>query len=250
MVEDVYIEKMSWTQIAEAIEKTDILILPTGSTENHGPHLPLQTDSYIISEIVRRAVEKVKSEVRVLVAPLLTIGCSAEHRDFPGTIYLRLETYLNMIVDIIRSLAGYGFKNIFIVNGHGGNNAVLQAAIVKMRDEDNLNVGLTSWFLLTRGLVHGDHAGESETSIILAIDPNLVQKEKIPSKAVSLPSGSKINVNTPFPRMKTVSKNGYLGDPTKATKQRGEEILELASDKLSEYLRDVKKHGRIIGTEP
>ena len=165
-------------------------------------------------------------------------------------MFLRHETYFNVIVDVIRSLASHGFKKIIIVNGHGGNNPMIQAAILKLRDEDELTVGLTNWLSLVPEKVRGGHAGEVETSMIMAIYPDLVRKDKLSGEVIKMTPRSILGVKLPFPRTKTVSKYGYFGNPIDSNVEEGEDILEGASSKFADYLREVRKSGSLTGTNP
>lgn len=232
-----YLKTMSWVEIADRIKQNPIAVIPTGSTENHGPHLPLHTDTYIIDDIIRRALTKLDEEPPVLITPTIPVGCSFEHMDFAGTISFRAETYIHLIVDYIRALHQHGIKRFLIANGHGGNTTALQTAVLQLRNEDHLMIHFTDWFQLTKGEVLGDHAGEVETSMMLAIHPDLVDVENLPKDEVAFAFGSGLPMTTPFPRVKTVSEKGYFGNPSKASQTRGDEILELAATKMTSLLK-------------
>ena len=177
-------EELSWPEIEEYREKGSVVVVPCGSMEQHGRQLPVNTDSAIVFEIAKRAAGKVPG---TLVAPLVCIGLSPHHLDFPGTISLSLETYTAVIGDVCRSIARHGFRKIALVNGHGGNQAILQAVALSLRHE--LPVGLlvlSYWNLIAQeaaaireselgGIAH---SCEMETSIQLHLHPEQVNMEK------------------------------------------------------------------------
>ncbi|MGY5858023.1 MAG: creatininase family protein, partial [Candidatus Thorarchaeota archaeon] len=113
--------KMTWPEVEEILKETDIVLVPVGSTEQHGPALPVDTDAYITTELTLLLAEKIWSKQKVVVAPTMSFGYSPHHMDFKGTISLNESTLANVYVDICKSLDHHGFKKIILVNGHGGN---------------------------------------------------------------------------------------------------------------------------------
>ena len=176
---------LTFVDVQEYLKTKDIIMVPVASTEQHGPHLPLGTDSFIGDRIVEEAAGLVGS---VLVAPTIRVGASEHHMAFPGTITLREEVLEEVIVDYCRSLSRHGFKAIILIPTHGGNMETvaraaerlsresLSARAIALSDESaylNAMVEASVKYDLTPGEV-GMHAGHLETSVILADHPDWV----------------------------------------------------------------------------
>lgn len=190
-----------------------LLLLPTGAVEQHGPHLPVGTDLFAVSAVTRRAAERVADlvaeraqangraqndfqaalhtcgmDLPIVIAPALPFGNSDHHLPFGGTISLSTETYYHVLTDVLRSLVVDGFRRIFIINGHGGNHEVVQLAARDMALRHEASIAAASYWqpgwdgLLAAGaLQRGDlpgHAGAFETSVMLALRPELVAMER------------------------------------------------------------------------
>lgn len=207
----------SWPDIPD-----DALVLvPLGSTEQHGPHLPLSTDTVIARAVARRAAGLVPGTA--LVAPAIPYGASGEHADFPGTVSIGHEALRHVLVETVRSLALWAGRVAF-VNGHGGNVETLKAAVVVLRREGH-DVGWAGC-----DVPGGDaHAGATETSILLHLAPEQVRMERCAP-------GEPRPLAVILPRLRTagvraVSPTGVLGDPTGASETRGRLLIrELVSD--------------------
>ncbi|MBN8291845.1 creatininase family protein [Rhodobacter sp. NTK016B] len=162
-----------------------IAVLPLGATEQHGPHLPLSVDTDIIGAVTARMLTHLMPEQSVLVLPTLSITKSDEHLDFPGTLSLSGDSLLSALKDIGSCVARAGVNRLVLFNGHGGNAALLQVAARALRRDHNLIVVLGSWSGLADwtgwdadALAHDIHAGESETSVMLAIAPDDVAMDR------------------------------------------------------------------------
>ncbi|MFB4317006.1 mycofactocin biosynthesis peptidyl-dipeptidase MftE [Actinomadura sp. 21ATH] len=192
------------------------VLVPVGSTEQHGPHLPLSTDTVIARAVAERAAALLPGPP--LVAPAIAVGASGEHAGFPGTVSIGHEALSAVLVETVRSLALWAGRIVF-VNGHGGNVPTLDAAVGRMRVEghDAAWVGCT--------VPGGDaHAGFTETSVMLHLAPDLVR-----------PFGGVAGDARPLPELmpelvargvRAVSPSGVLGDPAGASAAAGREILE------------------------
>ena len=178
---------------ARAIAERALVVLPTGATEQHGPHLPIGTDCMLVEAVARGAAERVRSRLPILVAPTLAFGSSPHHIPFGGTMSVGTETYYRLLCDLLESLVAGGFRRVFIVNGHGGNSELVQLAArdVALRRELAVAVGsywTIAWERLTAagagriGHLPG-HAGIFETGMIAAIRPDLVREPR-PARAV------------------------------------------------------------------
>jgi creatinine amidohydrolase len=195
----------AWPEIGRAT-----LLVPVGSTEQHGPHLPLDTDTRVAAAVASRA-----GGPELLVAPPIAYGASGEHEAFAGTVSIGHAALRLLLVELGRSAARWAGRLVF-VNGHGGNVPTLVAAVTLLRYEGRD----AAWFPCAPG---GDaHAGRTETSLVLALDPALVR----PGAA----AGNPAPLAELLPAMRAggvaaVSPNGVLGDPAGASAAEGERLL-------------------------
>ncbi|GGV36098.1 mycofactocin system creatininase family protein [Actinomadura cremea] len=196
--------------------RADSVLVPVGSTEQHGPHLPLSTDTVIARAVAERAADALGGAV--LVAPALAYGASGEHAGFPGTVSIGRDALELVLVETVRSLALWTGRVVF-VSGHGGNAAALDAAAGRMRAEGH-DAGWVGC-----GVRGGDaHAGFTETSVMLHLAPELVRT----SRAVA---GDNRPIAELLPELvargvRAVSPSGVLGDPAGASAERGRGILD------------------------
>lgn len=197
-------------------ERSWVLLIPLGSTEQHGPHLPLDTDTRI-AVAVAEGVATRRPERDVIVAPAIAYGASGEHQGFPGTLSIGTAALTLVIVELVRS-AGPEFSRIVVVNGHGGNFEAIGAATATLAHEQR---PVDVW---SPRLVGGDtHAGRTETSLVLALDPTVVRLDRA-EPGVTEPLAALL----PALRaggLAAVTPNGVLGDPTGASAEEGEVLL-------------------------
>jgi len=244
----IRMEDMSSREIGEAVDNGyTTAVFAIGSTEQHGPHLPIKTDTLIGDSIAFRFAQKLEN---TLQAPTIRPGCSKHHLAFPGTISLRFSTLKSMIFDYVESLKKNGFKTIILLPSHGGNFTTVQEAIeeLKLLHPDLEIVGYTDLkgfmvalakFSKEYGITpeeSGAHAGESEASFMLALAENLVAKEHFVPGYLG-PLGDReieIILEEGMPRL---TENGILGDPTKATAEKGIVYLEKTVDFLIEEIK-------------
>lgn len=204
----------TWT----AVDGGSLLLLPLGSTEQHGPHLPLDTDAAIATAIAVRGADRLAEARRVLVAPTLPFGASGEHAGFAGTISIGTDALALVLVEAVRSL-GPEIEATVFVNGHGGNHEAVTRAVETMRHEGR---HVLAWSPRLAG--SDAHAGRTETSLMLAIDPSRVQLD------VAAP-GATEPLSTLMDQLRaggvrSVSANGVLGDPTGASADEGHQLLD------------------------
>lgn len=174
--------EMSWEEVKEALQRTDTIIVPVGSIEQHGPHLPLGTDYLQGIDFGRWAVRILRDRGReVVLGPSIQFGVAPYHMWFPGTITLKPETLLAVITEVCGSLVRHGFKRIALVMAHGGNWPTIQVAAQMLNDSSGAKVVALNWLPHMRKvyptiLKTGDsgHGGESETARGLVSHPNLV----------------------------------------------------------------------------
>jgi len=230
---------MTRVDFQKMLETVKVAVIPTGSVEQHGPHLPLKVDSANTVYVVGKAAETLYPQV--VVAPPVAVGFSPHHMGYPGTLTLRYETFINTVIDLCESLKHHGIRRIAIVNGHAGNGAPGFLAARRARDELGLKVLFISyWSLIPRevaasvlktGLIPG-HACEFETSLALALYPELMS-ENIPGavKAPWFMGGLILDTEE-------VTGDGYEGDPSLATREKGVKLLAAAVDGLVSMLRE------------
>jgi creatinine amidohydrolase/Fe(II)-dependent formamide hydrolase-like protein len=241
--------ELSWPRAEQRLAEVDVALLPVGAIEQHGPHLPLDTDAFDADYLARRVAEGC-SDPKPLVLPLLPYGVSYHHEDFPGTISVSNESLSQIVYDIGLSCARNGITKLVIVNGHGGNSATLQFAAQMINRDANIftcvDTGESSDVDLDRLCETGNdvHAGEIETSTSLATRPDMVD---MTVAAAFVPSFSSryLDFTTKrsvewFARTAKISPNGVLGDPTKATAEKGLRMWELMISNLVEFVEELK----------
>ncbi|MBN1884399.1 MAG: creatininase family protein [Candidatus Krumholzibacteriota bacterium] len=241
--------ELSWPLFEKRTGAVDIALLPVGSIEQHGPHLPLDTDAFDAGYLADRIAEAC-SDPKPFVLPLIPYGVSYEHDEFPGTLSIENETMSRMVYEIGMGAARNGIRKLVIVNGHGGNNPALNyAAQMITRDAEIfvcVDTGETSDVdidLITE-TPNDIHAGETETSTSLAVRPELVDMSKAPR---SVPRFSSRYLNFTSKRgvswyvyTKRISKSGVIGDPTKASAEKGERIWRVTIAHLVALVEDLK----------
>jgi len=249
MMRTIRMEDMNSYDIKEAIDSgVTIAVFAIGSTEQHGHHLPIKTDTMIGDALAFRVAQELGN---ALQAPTIRPGCSEHHMAFAGTISLRQSTLKSIIYDYVESLKKAGFKKVILLPSHGGNFTTVEEAIgeLKPKHPDIQIVGCTDLkgfmgALHTYSKEHdvtpeesGAHAGESETSIILALAENLVEKERFAPGYLG-PLGDKEIKAILEEGMPSLTESGVLGDPTKASAKKGMVYLE----KTVGYLvKEIKK---------
>lgn len=239
----------NWTEIPDLTRL--VAVVPLGSLEQHGHHLPLLTDSMIGDEIVRRAEATLGDEAVFL--PMLWAGASDHHRRFPGTVSLSNDTYTRVLVDVLESLIGSGFKRILMLNAHGGNVGPGQAALyevqMRYRDEHDLWLAFATWFTVAAPQIAAldvleqkrvSHASELETSMILSLRPELVRMDAARGASTPSPSdvrlASRVTVVRAFERL---SATGALGHPEQATVEKGQVLFDVAVNEIVSCVREV-----------
>lgn len=202
----------TWTELAAPAERT--VLVPVGSLEQHGPHLPLDTDTRIAAAVARRAAA---GDAALLLAPPVGYGASGEHEGFPGTLSIGHAALRAVLVELGRSAARWAARLVF-VNGHGGNLPTVPEAVAQLRAEGRE----VAWWGCT--VPGGDaHAGGTETAILLALDPDVVRVEEIvPGNTTPLAELLPVLVRG---GVAAASPNGVLGDPRGATAAEGEVLL-------------------------
>ena len=254
--------EMTWPECNAAAKGGKVAVLPVATYEDHGYHLPIDVDVILATEICERAVARIPDEA--VLIPAVTHGYSPHHMDFPGTITIRWDTFINYVKDVCLSLAHHGFTRILIVNGHGSNTAPLEMAARLTVVETEGRVFCASvnhWgvrklrdaakSIRTSDYGGTSHAGEYETALYLALRPELVEMEKAVNESTPLPpsfqtdllAGKRADgsIATLMPFWSTMTESGVRGDATVATVEKGEQFLKAAIEGLIELVRELKE---------
>ena len=241
--------------LGQAIGEDPIVVIPVGSIEQHGNHLPVGTDSFAADAVARRAAEGWEGKRRLFLLPTVWSGLSPHHMGLPGSITLRSETFIRVLEDITASLLHQGVRRILLLNGHGGNVSALDVALTRLGErgfETDRVAAVTYWHLVAHRAAElresrsggTGHAGEFETSLMLAtkgehvvLDDAVVAYPETGSSYLStdLFEGAPARRFIPFDR---VSASGTFGDPSLASREKGERILEICAQELRAFLAD------------
>ncbi len=237
--------EVSWIKAKNVLEKTDTIILPVGSTEQHGPHCPLGTDHITADSIANMIGDR----VGLPVLPVIPVGISSHHRQFPGTLWTPPAVFRDYVKAVILSAASHGPHKFFIINGHGGNTPSLHEVAEELRSDSEIFVAIATAY---PSKLDG-HAGEDETSIMLHLRPELVDMSKaIDTKQVEELAGIQMRSQKVGPAefgwdTIDLSSTGVFGAAgktimaTKATKKHGEEITKAQIDELTAFAEELNK---------
>ena len=226
---------MSWTALGERLDQGPLdVMIPLGALEQHGPHLPLDTDALIAEAVAGRAAQRAGE---CAVSPCIPVGASRHHLEFPGTVSLSDTTLQSVLVEVVRTLLGHGFRDAYLVTGHAGNVGAMAAAMAELDSPDcNRVVSFDDW-PAQRDAVHqvaearlnldrevvGTHGGHFETSIMLAIAPDRVD---MPSAVIGhVGPAASASAKLRSEGMTALSPVGVIGDPRGATADAGELYL-------------------------
>ncbi len=244
--------EIAWNRLpAETLRalaaKDAIVLLPAASTEQHGPHLPTGVDDFLCSEVCRRAAAKLSPDHPVVVAPTVWFGLADHHLPFGGTFSVSLATYYAVLRDLCRSILDAGFRRVVIVNGHGGNMQALAAFAGELTRELKAPIATATYFMEARAeqakiLEDQDgvmHACEAETSMMMAIHPELVNKARLKDAhgpnfdlTASLIPSLKV-----FRTFAEITASGVAGDARKSSASKGDALLEICSAALAARVR-------------
>jgi creatinine amidohydrolase len=250
------LERMTWTEVDEALSRgVDAVLLPFGSIEQHGPHMPLDTDCFIAGALAQRAAEHADGEgLRVLVAPTVNVTLSWYHMQYAGTMRLTTETFLHVFRDVCDSLFHHGVRTVIVVNGHGGNVPALTVAINHYFETTGRRVPVANWLDLAIDVVGGldtptIHAEEAETSLAIAlgqrVDMDLATSDAFNRSDAVRDAGlpwsalgrydahhSGPSAIVPMDMLRDISPSGIIGDATRARLETGERIVEAVIPRL------------------
>jgi len=247
----------SWPELAELAKAQPVAVLPVGSVEDHGRHLPLDTDNFLIWSICEEAAKRADGDI--LLLPLVPYGFESHHMDFPGTIDIDPEHLLHFVLDVTKSVARHGFRRILIADGHGSNMPILDLAARRTILETGSLCATFIWPSLALDAIRKvreserggmAHACELETSVYLYLDGERVEMDQA-HKEIGMPrsefiwmdlvEGSPVLLMDHWSRF---SKSGVSGDPTLATAEKGKIIFEAVVDAFVRLAREFKNRPR------
>ena len=241
--------ELTWPEARARFDEMAVALLPVGSVEQHGPHLPLDTDAFDADYLARR-VAGACSDPKPLVLPTISYGVSYHHNDFKGTISISDDTLVRLVYEIGTSIAANGISKLVIINGHGGNTPALNHAAQMINRDCHIFVCVDSGE--TSDVDVNDlidtpndvHAGEMETSTSLAVRPELVKMD-LATKAVPEFSSRYLNFTSKrgvswYASTRKISETGVMGDPTLATVEKGRKIWQIMIAHLVALVEDIK----------
>lgn len=223
--------EMAWPEV-EALDRSMVVLIPTGSLEQHGRHLPLWTDSLIVTAVA----EAVEAELRasLLLTPTLWLGASGHHLRFPGTLSASFEAYDSALFSVVRSLVPHGFHKFFVLNGHGGNTEPNGIALRKLKAENpNCTFGHSGYFAylaaedlqrLEGPLKEMRHACEAEASLIMYLRPDLVRADKLRDDGLSADPPIRGLIH----HFDEITEDGSMGYATLGSPEKGRFFFERA----------------------
>ena len=244
----------TWPEIKEAVKRQPVCVLPIGSVEDHGHHMPLDTDHFLIETICEDVAKRIPDEV--LLLPPIPYGFQDHHISFPGTVTVRPEHLEAFVLDITLSLAHHGFQKILLADGHGSNMPILDLVARKTIIESDALCACFIWPSLILDLIKKTresefpggiaHAGELETSVYLYLNENAVLMDKAKKEIGfqkskyywhDLGGAPPVRMMEWWSRM---SKTGVIGDPTLATAEKGKLWYEATIENLIEFIREFR----------
>lgn len=233
-----------------------IAVLPVGATEQHGPHLPMSTDTATIDGMVRATLPHLPDELPVLFLPTVPYGKSNEHSRYPGTLTVSATTLISLWKDIGACVAKAGVRKLVLYNSHGGQMSVMDIVARDLREEHDMMVVAANWYTLglPEGLFtahegkHGIHAGDLESSVMLHLTPDYVRRDQFQnfsSMTEQLAEENRFLSITPSGKlgwqMHDINPAGAAGDATRATAEKGAAVLDHVGRRFVELLHEVDR---------
>jgi len=245
---------LNWKQVDALPRETTLLVLPTAAIEQHGHHLPLATDTLINNLLLGRALGKLPSDLPVYALPPVHYGKSNEHIGFPGTLSMSANTFMAVLRDLGASVSKTGFRKLVLYNTHGGNTALIDVMARDLRAEFGLRTfalhgsgGISFEGLDPQERAYGFHAGEVETSFLLASVPELVDRSAYTANYIADVSKPVLllpeNAAATFAWLtRDIASSGVMGDPRPASAEKGGKWLEQAATRLAAALQEMARY--------
>jgi creatinine amidohydrolase len=245
---------LNWKQVDALPRESTLLVLPTAAIEQHGHHLPLATDTLINNLLLGHALRNLPAEMSVYALPPVHYGKSNEHIGFPGTLSVSAGTFMAVLRDLGSSLSKAGFRKLVLYNTHGGNTSLIDVMSRDLRAEFGLRTfamhgsgGISFEGLNPQERAYGFHAGEVETSFLLASVPELVDRSAYTANYIADASKPAMllpeNAPATFAWLtKDIAPSGVMGDPRPATSEKGSRWLEQAATRLAAALEEMYRY--------
>jgi creatinine amidohydrolase len=240
--------ELHWPEVKKLDREKIVAVVPIGSMEQHGPHLPFQVDVLVSSRLAEDLEKKLPE---ILLVPPIWTGVSAHHMDFPGSITLRAKVFIDVLHDICASLHHHGFRRIVLLNGHGGNRSSLEVLGQELFVELGLTVNTLAYWDLVPDLVKSlkktkssgmGHSGELETSLMLYLAPHLVNQKDIPQGILGIDEPGPTSGIKRYVNMKEHSAEGVIGMPSAASLEVGAKLYHGVLDALERAVRALQSH--------
>jgi len=243
----------TWPHAKQYFEKSDMVLIGTGSVECHGRHMPLGTDTLIPDFLISRIEEKSD----IMIAPTIPYGACESLSDFPGTINLGVDVFYSLLLKVVDSLYKHGARKFVVLNGHGGNSKMIDRVGYDLQRRGALLAELNWWLMAwdMNPAWKGGHGGAEETAAIMGIDPSWIDKSEIAGPmrlkdlspklvATGFSSFRYKGVSIDIPRLTpSVTDNGWIGPdhPENATVAWGEEMLRTVADYIADFIEEFRK---------
>ena len=242
------------TEEIAKLSRNTIIIVPFSAIEQHGSHLPVNTDKIILDKIIDKFCDENKKSKDFVVLPNLCIGSSSEHDNFQGTLSVDSVNYINFCINYLESVFSKNFKKFIFLNSHGGQISHLDILAKELKNKYKDSKIIKANYFLFEGydkiiskneLLHGYHGGEFETSLMLYLANNLVRKNKIKKNKLSPDYNNKKligfekNVKLQWDT-EDINKNGIIGNPKNANSQKGKEITNIATSTIKKIIKELK----------
>ena len=243
-------------EVAEMDKRNTIVVLPVAAHEQHGSHLPIGTDALILEGVLAAFRRQAPADMDILVLPTVAVGKSNEHMGFCGTLAYSMNTMIGIIRDTAGSITAHGFEKMVLFNSHGGNTDVLNACARDLRDDFGLRPFVIDWWFtdfwadILKEIQESPrdgvfHACELETSIVMALRPELVDESRLVATfpPEQMRRNKYVTVFGPVNMgwiTTDITGTGVVGDATKATAEKGERMLDFAGRKLVDVFREIQ----------
>lgn len=246
MDDDIEWRRLRAEELCARARSDAVVIVPLGALEEHGPHLPIEVDCVLVEAVAKRTAELLRTTTPVVVLPAVWVGISEHHMSFGGTVTLGFPAYAALVEGIVRSIVRAGFRRIVLLNGHGGNDNALRVIVDELQPQIPAELAqLTYWRAAAEAigaLLDAQdellHACEAETSMMLALRPELVEATRIPHVPQGIP-GPGDTKSAGVYRWRPIaerSSSGVIGVPSAGSAAKGERLLEAIAEALAHRL--------------
>jgi creatinine amidohydrolase len=226
--------------LRDLAQRDTVVILPVAAIEQHGPHLPVMVDTLLCTEIATRAAKKANERQPAVVAPTVWSGLSEHHMPFGGTFTLDFSTFHAVLRCLCSCVERQGFKRALLLNGHGGNDFALRVVVEQLAHELKMTLATATYWHLAADAIRGilerqdnvRHACEAESSMVLALRPELVDSSRFEEAKTAEERGGPPGTYR-WSSFVARTRSGAIGDPTAASAEKGERLLEAAADAVA-----------------